>query len=126
MVLAPFATLFTLKFAVLLTWALVDPAYWSRNSVNGEQWNTFGSCKVGGTSGRTSFALIRAFNVGALFACYHIYKARNTSDEFSKSKNVGFTVFSWVQLLMMGLPVLLIHPGIIYYFDIRLKRSVDE
>jgi hypothetical protein len=104
-VLAPFATLFTLSFAVLLTWTLVDPVHWSRDPIDGEQWNTFVSCKVDGTTSKISYALIGAFNVGALFlACYQAYKARNISDEFSESKNVGFAVFSWVQALMVGLP----------------------
>jgi gamma-aminobutyric acid type B receptor len=37
-VLAPFATLFTLNFAVLLTWTLVDPVHWSRDPIDEEQW----------------------------------------------------------------------------------------
>jgi hypothetical protein len=124
-VLAPFATLFTLNFAVLLTWTLIDPVYWSRNQVGGEQWNTFGSCKIGGTAGKTSFALIAAFNVGALFlACYQAYKARNISDDFSEGKNVGFAVFSWVQVLMVGIPVLFLidedNPTAKYFLQVVL------
>jgi hypothetical protein len=124
-VLAPFATLFTLNFAVLLTWTLVDPVHWSRNPVGGDQRNTFGSCKVGGTVGKTSFAIIAAFNVGALFlACYQAYKARNISDDFSESKNVGFAVFSWVQVLMVGLPVLFLigedNPTAKYFLQVVL------
>jgi hypothetical protein len=66
-----------------------------------------GSCKVDGTAGKISYALIGVFNVGVLFlACYQAYKARNVRDEISESKNVGFAVFSWVQALMVGLLVL--------------------
>jgi hypothetical protein len=129
-VLAPFATLFTLNFAVLLVWTLVDPVTWSRNPVDGEPWNTYGSCKAGGTAGKTSFALIGAFNVGALFlACYQAYKARNISDEFSESKNVGFAVFSWVQVLMVGLPVLFLidedNPTAKYFLQVALLIVVS-
>jgi hypothetical protein len=124
-VLAPFATLFTLNFVVLLTWTLIDPAYWSRRPADGEKWNTFGSCEVGGTAGEASSILLGCFNVGALFlACYQAYKARNISDEFSESKNVGYAVFSWVQVLLVGLPVLFLidedNPTARYFLQVAL------
>jgi hypothetical protein len=77
------------------------------------------------TADKNSYALIGAFNVGALFlACYQAYKARNISDDFSESKNVGFAVFSWVRALMVGLPVLFLidkdNPTAKYFLQVTL------
>jgi hypothetical protein len=57
-------------------------------------------------------------------ACYQAYKARNISDEFSESKNVGYAVFSWVQVLLVGLPVLFLidedNPTARYFLQVAL------
>jgi 7 transmembrane sweet-taste receptor of 3 GCPR len=58
-------------------------------------------------------------NVGALLtACYQAFKARNISDEFSESKNVGVALFSWLQLMLVGLPLVFLiadsNPGAQY------------
>lgn len=105
-VLGPFVLLFGVNFTLLLVFTLVDPLYFERKTVNGEAWNTYGVCTTEG-AGDTLFGLIVAVNLSALFiACYQAYKARNVSDEFSESRNLGIAMFSWVQLLIVGIPVI--------------------
>lgn len=49
--------------------------------------------------------------VALLAACYQAYKARDISDEFSESKNLGLALFTWLQVLVLGLPSLfLVNP----------------
>jgi hypothetical protein len=105
-VLAPFIALFTLNSVFLLTWTLVDPLRWERFAVGEEEWNTYGAC-VGGTLSKVMLGLIGAANFGALFlACQQAYHARDISDEFSESKYIGVAIYGWLQILVVGLPIL--------------------
>jgi len=106
-VLLPFAVVFTLNFAVLLSWTLVDPLRWTRRTMNDEKWNTYGSCRGTATASKIFVGMTALVNVSALaITCWQAYKARNIGDEFSESKNLGRALFSWVQLLVVGVPVL--------------------
>jgi hypothetical protein len=105
-VIAPFVILFSLNSVLMLVWTLVDPLTWVRSSVNGQSWNTFGACRSG-TGGIVAAALVGALNGTALvLATIQAYKAREISTEFSESRNLGIALFSWVQMLVVGLPVL--------------------
>ena len=49
--------------------------------------------------------------VALLAACYQAYKARDISDEFSESKNLSLALFTWMQVLLLGIPSLfLVNP----------------
>lgn len=106
-VIGPFALLFTLNFSFLLVLTLVDPVRFERVPVGVEEWNTYGKCSTGGAVGTTMFFLIVAVNLCAVaIACYQAYLARNVSDEFSESKRLGTVMFSWAQMMLVGLPVI--------------------
>jgi 7 transmembrane sweet-taste receptor of 3 GCPR/5'-nucleotidase, C-terminal domain len=106
-VIGPFALLFTLNFTILLVFTLVDPMQFERVTVVGEEWNSYGICTTNGPVGDTLFGLTIAVNLGAMIiACYQAYKARNVSDEFSESANLAVAMFSWVQLMIVGIPVI--------------------
>jgi hypothetical protein len=103
-VVAPFVILFTLNFVVLLVWTLLDPLKWERVVVNGEDWNTVGTC-YGGDVSKVMIGLLAALNLGALvLCCYQAYKARNISDEFSESKYIGLAIYGWLQIIVVALP----------------------
>jgi 7 transmembrane sweet-taste receptor of 3 GCPR len=111
-VLGPFALLFILNFTILLVWTVVDPLQYDRKTVDGEIWNSYGHCDSDGSVGATLFALNCCVNIAALLcACYQAYKARNISDEFSESSNIGMAMFSWIQLVIIGVPVLFLING---------------
>lgn len=107
-VIAPFIVLFTSNFVLLLTWTLVDPLTWSRLPVDDQEWNTYGTClRYEGTTSTVMIVLVAVVNIGALLlASWQAWKARKISDEFSESKNLGIALFSWVQLFVVGFPVL--------------------
>ena len=100
----PGLVLFVLNFTLLLIYTLVDPLRYERETVSGEDWNSYGHC-TNGTAGRVLFALNLTVNLSALsIACYQAFKARNISDEFSESKSVAFALFSWLELMLVALP----------------------
>jgi hypothetical protein len=118
-VLAPFLALFTLNFGILLAWTIADPLKWGRLSVEGEIWNTYGSCE-GGTVSVVLVSVLAAANFGALLmACSQAYLARNISGEFSESKYIGIAIYGWFQILIVGVPVLFL-----IEFDNPLARYI--
>ena len=105
-VLAPFVGLFTLNFGILLAWTIADPLRWERFTVGDEEWNTYGTC-VGGTVSIILVSCLAAINVGALLLmCTQAYLARNISDDFSESKYIGIAIYGWLQVLVVGVPIL--------------------
>ena len=105
-VLLPFAVLFALNLAALLVWTFVDPLVWERSNT-GEPFNTFGHCEGNGPVSTSMMSVSITVNMGALvLACCQAYTARNISDEFSEAKYLGIAIFSWLQVLAVGGPVL--------------------
>jgi len=124
-VIAPFAIMFTLNFIFLLTWTIEDPLTWERLGLEGANWNTYGTCVSGGPVSLAMLILVSAINLLALvLAVYQAYRARNISDEFSESRNLGIALFSWVQILVVGLPVMFLiesdNPTAKYFLQIVL------
>jgi hypothetical protein len=110
-VVGPFAVLFTMNFIFLLVWTIADPLRFVRHEVSGAPWSTFGVCRSSddghGLVAIFMVVLVSAVNITAfLVACFQAYQARNISDEFSESKNLGIALLSWFQILLVGLPVL--------------------
>ncbi len=105
----PLVILFLLNFTVLLTWTFVSPLIYQRFEVNGQSWNTYGACVGSNNSATNAFlSVLGILNIGALgIALYQAWKARNVSDEFSGETKILFlALYSWVQLLIVGVPVL--------------------
>lgn len=110
-VLVPFAILFAINFALLLAWTLIDPLRYVRSQVNeGDPFSdTYGSCKFENNSTIAFGAAVLAVNFCAVvLACAQAYRAREISDEFSESKWVAITVASWLQVFVVGFPVMLL------------------
>ncbi|KAL3935948.1 MAG: hypothetical protein SGBAC_008635 [Bacillariaceae sp.] len=101
-VLAPMALLVIANVIVLMTWSMVDPLRFERESIVGQPWNTYGSCRSNGTEGEVLFCLLLGINAFALAtACWEAYKARNVPKELSEASSIGMAIISW------GLPGLL-------------------
>eukprot|EP00523_Entomoneis_sp_CCMP467_P023026 CAMPEP_0168828902 /NCGR_PEP_ID=MMETSP0727-20121128/747_1 /TAXON_ID=265536 /ORGANISM="Amphiprora sp., Strain CCMP467" /LENGTH=1207 /DNA_ID=CAMNT_0008882101 /DNA_START=77 /DNA_END=3700 /DNA_ORIENTATION=+ len=130
-VMGPFAIMFTINFAALLIWTLVDPLEWERSEINGQPWNSYGSCKP--QDGAVTLAMgliVGVVNFSVFFlACYQAFKARTISDEFSESKSVGIALFSWVQLILIGVPVIFLidddNPSARFFISVGLTFAVS-
>lgn len=117
-----------LNFAFLLAWTIVDPLRWRRNTVPDEAWNTYGLCETG-KKGMTFMVLVVSINAVALISTlWQAYQARDISDEFSEGKKLAVAVFSWMQLLIVGTPVLILidrdEPRVRYILQILLIFAV--
>ena len=107
-VILPTLILVVLNIGFLLIWTWMDPIVWERNEVSGQPWNTFGTCAMsGGPVGKSMLASSCAVCLaGFLMTCWQALRARNISDEFSESKYLGIAIFGWLQLFLVGAPVL--------------------
>jgi hypothetical protein len=106
-VLLPFGIVFALNLITLVTWTAVDPLRWRRRAVRGEPWNTYGVCESSGPVGIAFMVLTVIINLSALcLACHQAYKARTISGDFSESKSLALAIYSWLQLCIIGFPVL--------------------
>ena len=129
-VIAPFAILFIINFWALVTWTLVDPLQWERNEIEGQVNQSYGACRA--ADGPVSVAMICVVGIVNLSAflvvCYQAYRARDVSDEFSESRNLGVALFSWVQLFLIGIPVLFLidkdNPSARYFITAGLTFAV--
>ncbi|KAL7545481.1 hypothetical protein ACHAWF_008832 [Thalassiosira exigua] len=107
-VAVPMFILLAINVAILLAWSLVDPLRWHRFEMDGASWNTYGIC-VGSSQSHANafFVVVGIVNLCALgFTLIQAWKARNISDEFSETKIVGVAIYSWLQLLIVGVPCL--------------------
>ena len=129
-VIAPFVVLFVVNFVALLTWTLVDPLQWDRREIEGQTNQSYGGCHSGGNPVSVSMmCIVGVVNFSAFcFACYQAFRARDVSDEFSEHKSLGVALFSWVQLLLIGVPVLFLidddNPSARYFITAGLPFAV--
>lgn len=102
-----FGVQFVLNFFLLLAWTLIDPMRYEIHVVEGESWKLYGTCSNMGTAGWTFLGLTIGVNfVVLLLAVVEAYKARKLGEEYSESSGVGIAIFGWLQLSVVGFPVL--------------------
>lgn len=102
-----FAIVFSINFVLLMIWTFTSPLEYTIASVPGEDWNLYGTCAVVDTAGWVCMGMTLAVNfVTLLLALHQAYRARDISSQFSESKGLALAIFSWVQLGLVGLPVL--------------------
>lgn len=93
--------------------------------VLGDTSRLYGTCSDFGTAGWVFIGLTVGLNIGALvLACLQAYKARGISSEFSESRSLGLAIFCWMQILIVGGPVLFLisddNPNAKYFLQIAL------
>ncbi|KAL3908152.1 MAG: hypothetical protein SGILL_008594 [Bacillariaceae sp.] len=111
-VLIPFAVLFVLNFALLLAWTVIDPLVWDRKMEDGENNNSYGRCIGHGKAHIYFLSIITIIDVAALvLACYQAFKARGISDEYSETKFIAIAVGGWVQVVLIGVPLMFLVAG---------------
>jgi hypothetical protein len=102
-----FGFVFGINIVALVIWTLVDPLDWEIKHVPGEEWNRFGSCSGLDTAGKVMFGLTFALSAAMLcLTAYQAIKARKISDEYSESKQLGFAVFTTLQIIIVAVPIL--------------------
>jgi hypothetical protein len=121
----PFAVLFGTNSLLLVLWTVIDPLKWEIRSVEGDKSRLYGTCSDFGTAGWVFLGLTVGLNLGALvLACLQAYKARKISSEYSESRSLGLALFCWLQILIVGGPVLFLisddNPNAKYFLQVAL------
>jgi len=107
-VLRPFLVLLFLNCLFLSLWTGLDPLRWVRLPVEqGNPFETIGSCTSNGTASKVFGSLTICVDAAALiFAVVQAWQARNISTEYSESKFIGIAIFGWLQITVVGLPLM--------------------
>ena len=120
-----FSVQFVVNFILMLVWTLVDPLTYDIHVVENENWKQYGTCTNMEGPGWIFMGLTIGINFCILLlAVYQAYKARNLGEEYSESAGLGLAIFSWLQLLIVVVPVLFlieednIHPR--YFLSVSL------
>ena len=105
-VVLPSIVMSSFVFIFLFVWTLVDPVQWKRLQRDDQQWNTYGRCIVGAGVGMAMMvSTIVVVTIMFVSSGWQAFKARNISSEFSESTYLGIGVFSWMQVVVVGIPV---------------------
>mmetsp|Transcript_23478 Transcript_23478/g.38246 ORF Transcript_23478/g.38246 Transcript_23478/m.38246 type:complete len:1173 (-) Transcript_23478:370-3888(-) len=93
-----------------IVWSVVDPLRWERTSAKEQPNISYGRCVLGGgKAGKAIFiSVILICAIGFIMTCWQAFKARDISSEFSESKYLGIAIYSWFQLCVVGIPVLIL------------------
>ena len=109
-VLLPFCVTLAINGALLLVWTLVDPSHWKRvaaGRTEAGQIESFGKCVSQGSVSVVMLSLLTAVNMlGLLAANILAYQTRNLSVSFNEGKYVNFAMFSILEALVIGVPIL--------------------
>jgi 7 transmembrane sweet-taste receptor of 3 GCPR len=108
--LIPFAVLMSINVAILIAWTVVDPLQYRREAdIARDEWNrviaTYGVCKSDNASAfLLPLLVINAFVL--ILANWQAYEARHIQAEFAESKYIAICMFSMLQAMVSGVPVL--------------------
>ncbi|KAL7535211.1 hypothetical protein ACHAXR_006348 [Thalassiosira sp. AJA248-18] len=99
------------EIIVLLVWQLVDPLVWVRTvtlkSDLGYAVESVGTCQNGNASPYVT--VLGVFNLGILmYSLWLCYATRTLPSEFNESKWITASVISIFQLMILGIPVMVI------------------
>lgn len=99
----PFIVLFSVNFTILFC-MLIDPPVWGYEVAQGEDWIFYGACQYSELSSALMFASGLVHFSTLFFTCFYTYKVAYLSDEFHELKNIGLSVFIWLQIVIICIP----------------------
>lgn len=77
--------------------------------MNDDPTNTHGFCKSEGNASKAFLSLLVLVDGAALIlACVQAYQARKLDDEYAESHWIGVACASWIQVMAVGVPVILL------------------
>lgn len=101
----------SINVTFLLSWSLVDPLLWKRthNEENNMITNSVGYCSPARSVGYYMILPLIFFTIGSLiYALYISYRVREIPGELAETKWISFCVLMILELLLFGVPIILI------------------
>lgn len=109
-VVLTFAVFFGLNASILVPWSILAPLHWDRTPLVQEEWKSYGRCSTSDTSSLAFVVMAGVLNVsGFVLICRLAYKAQQIQDrrdQFDQAKSISLALYSWIQLAVVGIPVL--------------------
>lgn len=106
-VVGPFALIVLCTVGVLVAWTVLDPFVWERRIIDAQSLETYGRC----SSEHSLFyviALVVLMAVSTVACGFMAWKTKDVDSRFSESKWIFYTIFVQIQVLLLGIPVLVI------------------
>ena len=98
--------------AILLTWQLVSPLTWEREVTETDYLTGYPTESIGACTSEHFSAFVGScacfIGVCLAYALRISYKTRNMPVEFAESKYIAASIFFLLQLLVLGVPILVI------------------
>jgi ABC-type sugar transport system substrate-binding protein len=109
-VLRPMVALFTLNVLLLTAWTIFDPLTYIRyNDPGTDGWNrvisTYGVCRSGRRVLWYAVPLMVINTLVLLLANHQAFQARRIKSEFAESKYIALAMVTFLQAVLIGLPV---------------------
>lgn len=121
-VLAPFGVLLAANIVVLLLFTIISPLEFVRLEHEGtDAWNrvisTYGTCQSITPAWPYVVSLVVINTSALLFALVQAYLARSIQSEFSESQYIAIVMASFMQMIVIALPVLFLvsKQPVVYY-----------
>eukprot|EP00529_Nitzschia_sp_RCC80_P008172 CAMPEP_0113458268 /NCGR_PEP_ID=MMETSP0014_2-20120614/9836_1 /TAXON_ID=2857 /ORGANISM="Nitzschia sp." /LENGTH=1225 /DNA_ID=CAMNT_0000349789 /DNA_START=95 /DNA_END=3772 /DNA_ORIENTATION=+ /assembly_acc=CAM_ASM_000159 len=126
------AAFFITNLVLLSAWNGVAPfTYETFNVPDSTDNQQYATCALAENkaAGWTFLSLIIFVNfVSLVLACHEAFKARNISEKYSEAKGLGRALFSWVQISIVGVPVILLlkgdNPSAKYFVEVMLVFAI--
>lgn len=108
-VLWPLLVWLGLNWVILVLRTVLDPPEFSRVAIDNDPADTIATCQSDSWTQR----LLYLANIGVTLsafgaAAYQAYRARNIGDEYAESKSLLMAIFIWTEILIIGVPVVLL------------------
>ena len=106
-VIGPLVGLMVLAVIVLLLWSALDPFVWVRKEINAFTGESYGQC-ASNNSLPYLLAVIGLMMITTIASAIMAWVTKDVDERFSESKWIFYTIFVKIQLMMLGIPVLII------------------
>ena len=105
-VLKPFGILLALNLLFLIVLSTVEPPFWEREPIDDKNpHSTYGYCNYEGWGILMQVLLGLTNFIPLVILCVQAYRARDIRSEFSEARGVALALFSWLQAIIITVPV---------------------
>ena len=106
-VFGPFLVICLCTVAVLIAWSVIDPLSWKRTEINEATEESYGRC-ISRHANTFLIPLVALMGISTSACAVMAWITKDVDSRFAESKFIFYTIFVQIQVLMLGVPVLVI------------------